>query len=70
MLFGTAETPIGSDGGSTHVDGLSEGSISAGDGGQTTANQPARTAGTVTLRHEGPAPKHGVQLLAIYTLAD
>ena len=35
-----------------------------------TVPQPARAAGTVTLRHEGAKPKRGVQLIAIYTLAD
>lgn len=69
VFFGTTETPVGT-AGSTHVDGLTDGSINAGDGGLTTANQPARPAGTITLRHEGPTPKAGVQLLAIYTLAD
>ncbi|OFE17226.1 hypothetical protein BA895_17415 [Humibacillus sp. DSM 29435] len=68
VFFGTTETPVGT-AGSTHVDGLTDGSVNAGDGGQTTANQPARPAGTITLRHEGATPKRGVQLLAIYTLA-
>ena len=69
VVFGTAGTPTGA-AGSTHVDGLTDGSITAGDGGQTTANQPARRAGSATLRHEGATPKSGVQLIAIYTLAD
>lgn len=69
VFFGTAGTPTGTTG-STRVDGLADGTVNAGDGGQTTANQPARPAGTVTLSHEGPRPKLGVQLLAIYTLAD
>ncbi|MEO6997740.1 MAG: hypothetical protein ABI112_06620 [Terracoccus sp.] len=69
VFFGTAGTPTGG-AGSTKVDGLTDDSISASDGGQTTANQPARPAGTVTLRHEGAKPERGVQLIAIYTLAD
>ncbi len=39
-------------------------------GSRETVPQPARAAGTVTLRHEGAKPKRGVQLIAIYTLAD
>lgn len=32
--------------------------------------QPARAAGTVTLRHEVVKPKRGVQLITIYPLSD
>ena len=39
-------------------------------GVRVTVPQPARAAGAVTLRHEGPKPQRGVQLIAIYTPAD
>ncbi|KRF38174.1 hypothetical protein [Terrabacter sp. Soil810] len=53
--------------GTERLDGLADQSTAI-SGGLTTAEQPARPEGTVTLRHEGPLSPSGVRLVAVYTV--
>ncbi|MGW5240554.1 hypothetical protein ACWEOW_16615 [Monashia sp. NPDC004114] len=58
----------GGDVGTDRLKGLSSDSGANSSGGQATTPQPAWPAHTVELVHEGPLPRSGVMLLAIYTL--
>ncbi len=56
--------------GTTYLTGLSEETARLGYGGWSDQTQPARAAGMVALRHEGPRPTRGVDFIAIYTLVN
>jgi hypothetical protein len=50
------------------ISGLAGEGTESGDGGWTTAPQPAREAGEATLTHTGPVPTVGAAFIAVYTL--
>ena len=52
-----------------HLEGLAETSGIEG-GGWSTTGQPARAAGTATLRLDGPRPASGTAFIALYVPAD
>jgi hypothetical protein len=56
--------------GRTGISGLAGEGTETGDGGWTTAPQPSRDAGEVTLTHAGPLPTAGAAFIALYTLEE